>query len=97
MNEYGKTVLKYKPEFSYLDTKEPLKATYSDGSKAPYNPQVFPYARDFLSTLLQRVYNTYAAITKPEDCEKLCKELEAENKKLKAESGEIGAKHKNKK
>ncbi len=80
MNEYGKTVLKYKPEFSYLDTREPLKATYSDGSKSPYNPQVFPYARDFLSTLLQRVYNTYAAITKPEDCEKLCKELASQLK-----------------
>ena len=48
-------------------------------------------------TYLVKFYLLIKLLKEKSEIEKLCKELEAENKKLKAESGEIGAKHKNKK
>lgn len=75
MNKYSQAVIAKKPEFSYLDTPKPLKSTYSDGTVNPYNPEVFPYAKDFMYTILKRVNETYAAIVEDENRQILCKEL----------------------
>ena len=75
MSKYSQAVVAKKPEFSYLETPAPLRDTYSDGNLAPYAPEVFPYAKEFLYTLLHRVNETYGAIVEDDKREQLCKEL----------------------
>ena len=75
MSKYSQAVLAKKPEFSYLETAQSLKNTYSDGTKTAYNPRVFPYAKKFLYTILERVNDTYTALVEKDNREMLCREL----------------------
>lgn len=75
MSKYSQAVLAKKAEFSYLETEKPLSETYSDGSKTSFSPQIFPYAEKFVDVLMQRVKETYAALTDEQACETLCQEL----------------------
>ncbi len=75
MSKYSQAVLAKKPEFSYLETDKPLRETYSDGTKAEFNPKLFPYAEEFMNIILKRVEETYAALTNAQDCQLLCQEL----------------------
>ena len=81
MSKYSQAVLAKKPEFSYLDTEASLGETYSDGSKNPYNPKLFPYAESFMYKILKRVNDTYAAVVEEENRKLLSKELYEQLKK----------------
>ena len=75
MSKYSQVVIAKKTEFSYLDTRSPLAETYSNGIVNPYNPKVFPYAKSFMRTILNRVNDTYAAIVDDGHRQILCAEL----------------------
>ncbi len=81
MSRYSQAVVAKKSEFSYLETEKSLRETYTDGNKTPYNPDVFPYAKEFLSLVLKRVKDTYAAVVDEGNCELLTKELAAQLKR----------------
>lgn len=78
MNHYSQEVIKHKPEFAYLDTQAPLKSTYRKENTVAFKPQVFPYARQFMQTLIDEVRETYRAVLSPKHADLLCQELQNE-------------------
>lgn len=78
MNHYSQEVIKHKPEFAYLDTQAPLKSTYRKENTVAFKPQVFPYARQFMQTLINEVRETYRAVLSPKHADLLCQELQNE-------------------
>lgn len=80
MKQYSQEVINHKPEFSYLNTSEPLKSVYRTESSVPYAPETFPYAKPFMLCLLREVYETYRPVLTAENAKLLCKELGEELK-----------------
>lgn len=78
MNKYSQEVINHKPEFSYLDTSEPLKSVYRKEKSAAFDPRTFPYARPFMQILLDEVRATYRPVLSSEHTDMLCRELQTE-------------------
>ncbi len=78
MNHYSQEVVNNKPEFAYLDTQAPLKSTYRKEDTVAFAPQTFPYAKQFMQTLINEVRETYRAVLSPKHADMLCRELQNE-------------------